>query len=314
MGLQHGVSRLLGPILIPASFLLSTTVSELYSSTRSHLLHIAVAWGFIAILLLVRTGLRNRRFSRSWRAGAVFAMSQICIRVAAERDSIRWTYSIIPLAIYGALRIGFGLNISTYTVVASEKTPAEDSLQKNIQFAIASLASFGLLAHGYCSPSASLLGLSGAILSAVAVVWLEQSLEDSYREDEIAGRESERDVKSRRCCWIWSCSPLHVQFAIRDAAGVIALVCLVASIWVERPYLSPMSVIPSTEDIRNFSAMGWKQLLFLSELENLIKGIAAELLCAVFLLATVRLSFSPFLTHFFPFAIPSRNSHSYRDG
>jgi hypothetical protein len=296
MGLQHGVSRLLGLAFIPASFLLSTTVSELYSYTRSHLLHIAVAWGFIAILLLVRTGHRKISFNRSWRAGAVFAMSQICTRIAADRDSVRWTYSIIPLAIYVALRTGCGLNVSSYSVVASEKTPAEDSFQKTIRFAFAIPASFGLLAHGYCSPSATLLGLSGAILSAVAVVWLEQSLEDSYREDEIAGRSSERDVKSRRCCWIWSCSPLHVQVAIRDAAGVIALVCLIASFWVERPYLSPMSVIPSAEDIQNISAMGWKQLLFLSELEKLIKGIAAELLCAVFLLAMVCPTFVPFLT------------------
>jgi hypothetical protein len=299
MGFQHGVSRLLGPAFIPASFLLSTVVSELYSSTRSHLLHIAVAWGFIAILLLVRTGHRNESFNRSWRAGAMFAMSQICTRAAAERDSIRWTYSIIPLAIYIALKTGSGLNVCSYSVVASEKTPTENSLQKKIQFAIGIPASFGLLAHGYCSPSASLLGLSGAILLAAAVVWLEQSLEDSYREDEIAGRSSERDVKLRRCCWIWSCSSLHVQVAIRDAAGVIALVCLIASIWVERPFLSPMSVIPSTEDIRDFSAMGWKQLLFLSELEKLIKGIAAELLYAVFLLAMVCSSFIDFSHNFF---------------
>jgi hypothetical protein len=287
MGIQLGLSRLLGQFFVPASFLLLTAAQEHYSFTRSHLLHVAISWGVIALLLLVRNGCRKPSLSRSWRVGALLAMYQICLRVASERDSIRWTSSMIPIATYFAIQTGPGLGYPTYTVVDEEKTPIENITERKAQFAIATAAGFALLSHGYCSPGASLLAVGGAIAFAVAITLFEQSLEYSYREDELTDRSSERDIKARRCCWIWTSSPPRVQLAIRDAAAVTSLICLVASFWIEQPYLSPLTTMPAIRDLRQFSAMDWRRLMFLANIERLVKGIVAELLCSALLLATV---------------------------
>lgn len=278
-------TRQLITVIIPLIFTLFTSGIEHYSTHRARLLHYAISWGLIAIFLLLRTGLRQTASKKEWQAGFLLGVSQIILRAATERPASRWASSIIPLVAFCTYLIDLPARYSFYA--APDQETAQDFVETHGKLSIATLSVFALLSHGYCSPGGSILVLAGSALFAISIVKLRQELEDAYLTDEITGKESESTMKSLRNCWISAGSSQQVQIAIRNIAGLVSVLCIAASFWIERPYFSPMARMPDFRDLRHVATMDWQQLLYLKDIDKHFGGVAAGVLHIVLLLVMV---------------------------
>jgi hypothetical protein len=90
--------RVAAPASLPIGLLVSGTLSAVVTRSQSSLFVTAIAWGLVALYQSYTTGFRFRlRDGQSgtrklcWITGLVFALAQICERVAADGEGVWWT-------------------------------------------------------------------------------------------------------------------------------------------------------------------------------------------------------------------------------
>ncbi|KAE9991651.1 hypothetical protein EG327_011272 [Venturia inaequalis] len=242
------------PALFPLLLVVTSALSTVTIPARHSLFVNAVAWLAVALYYGVKVGIRSGKRSPykrrlTWSSGILYALAQICERASSDRDSLWWSQSLLPVAIY--------LLIRTASDESHTSNPPSDqpSTLKRIRatgtirlLTITTGSSVVALACAFVRFYIGVLGICSVLFTAGALLLLEYSL----HHDE----ESRHSPPTTPIGLILKPAPQlpeeaseEAMITIRDMAAAVAVVCCIASMfsenfkryeWTYRPQSGPV--------------------------------------------------------------------------
>jgi hypothetical protein len=286
----HSLSRALGPIVLPAAFVLSRNISWAYTPSKFQLLAIAIAWTSLAAFLWMKTGFRWRNFNDQhiqlthlpYILGGMLSATAFISKIAGSHSSTQSALAILPSIVFFLDQRSSGITLD-YSLAASEKPTAQGT--KSIWQLLIVIAVIGQMAlyHNYARIESILLAIVCIVVFAQALLNLHQLLDSTQTEH---AQVSAQDERSRGP---WTCLPRSIatRFAMRDMATVMAVLSMLQAAFCELDHFRQLTHLPSLSLRLTWASLDWRQQLYFGELFSIAVGAVVQLLFAMCLLTTV---------------------------
>jgi hypothetical protein len=283
------LSRLLSPALLPSAYLLTTCITTALPAQSQILVH-ATSWSLIALYFAFQTGFRSTwsdlRVLRpgsptAWIAGALLAVSCVLGSVPLDDESVRWTRSLLPLAVHVMRKAGLGVDRDYTSLGSTEKLPANTTtLNSASLLAVLVLAAATILAPAHSRPEAVALGICSTAALALALVLLESTISSR-------GHGAESDA-SLWIPWAERDETREPKIFFRNLAAAVSLSCFGASVLLRESLTGSMATPPSLQHIFG-GQFTLSERLFVHQWWTAIVAIVLQACCGMLLLAMVRI-------------------------
>ncbi|KAF2712869.1 glycosyltransferase family 90 protein [Pleomassaria siparia CBS 279.74] len=279
-------------LFVPVLLLFLATAAHVHSPVQHSLLVAAVSWALIWVLVIFRAGVWSNSGSRSrkttsWLAGGFLALSQVCDRVACDKEGVWSTKGVLSLFVVLATENGLWLKHTTlpsYFSPDPDDSPIESSSSTEESsrpgffriLAVVTVSAAVALSTRYTTDPTSVLGLSSVIFTAAGLVLLERALKTTKDDTNTGGRGlmSANGTFSRRTSMEGAQKEQQLA-SLRDVAAVMAVICGAATYFMEPVIKSnAMTWEPVYRELRG----DWKSMHYHRTVQQVLLMICVNVL------------------------------------